>query len=370
MDLSDVDGLEHLAWVVYNGIFIPGNPPRLISHHDWSCIIAGMTFHLIYHGKTVGEHCPPCTVASFNARCATRLVQQQGLWQLDKKRKPPAMLATETPRSTTVKSVVNIPPQGASFHSADGVPAVSLDHNKEEEEEKSFHKFHHHRMMQCLSISWHTDPTWQTAKWLQTCEEGLDDGEISWWLLVSLLTDGSNTAAKDLTRQLVATWRWAGKVSKTPVCWPSLTVLNIGQFLDGDAGEQGWDQPQWLLAYAHALQHIGEVADRRTWSPDGKRFTPEISQLVHAFTDETWPELVEAEVALCWNEPPQEVPCQMDEGPFVEVISHLDQLAKHLLRRWAWDELLFLPPQPNLACLAGVDTWGTLWQLGQMLPSL
>ena len=114
-------------------------------------------------------------------------------------------------------------------------------------------------------------------------------------------------------------------MSKTPICLPSLTVLNTGQFLNEDVEEQGWDQPQWLLAYAHALQHIGEVADGRTWRPNGKQFIPQISQLLDAFVDETWAKLVEAEVVLCWNEPPQEVPHQRDEGTFAEVISHLDQ---------------------------------------------
>ena len=75
VDLSDVDGLEHLAWAVHKGMFIPGDPPRLTGLHDRSRIIAGMTLCLIYHGKTVGEHCPPCTVASFNAKHAMRLMQ-------------------------------------------------------------------------------------------------------------------------------------------------------------------------------------------------------------------------------------------------------------------------------------------------------
>ena len=80
-------------------------------------------------------------------------------------------------------------------------------------------------------------------------------------------------------------------------------------------------------------------------------------QLVDAFIDGTRAELVEAEVILCWNEPPCKVPCQRDEGIFVEVISCLHQLAKHLPMRRAWDELVFLPPP---ACLIRVDTWGTL----------
>ena len=54
VNLNDKNGLEHLAWTVYNGIFIPGNPPMLTGHQDWSCIIAGMTLCLIYRGKTEG----------------------------------------------------------------------------------------------------------------------------------------------------------------------------------------------------------------------------------------------------------------------------------------------------------------------------
>ena len=164
------------------------------------------------------------------------------------------------------------------------------------------------------------------------------------WPLVSLLTDGSDAAVKDLTRWLMAAWRWVEKVSKTPICPPSLTVLNIGQFLDEDMEEKGYDQPQWLLAYDCALHHVGEAANGRTWRPNGVRFTTQVSQLVDTFIDGTRVELVEAEVILCWNEPPWEVLCQRDEGVFVKMISCLDQLTKCLPTRWAWDELVFPPP--------------------------
>ena len=125
-------------------------------------------------------------------------------------------------------------------------------------------------MMQCSPVSQCVDPIWQAAKWLQTCKEGLDDGEISWWPLVSLLTNGSDMAVKDLARWLMAAWRWMGKVSKTPICLPSPSILNIGQFLNEDTenGDTGWDQLQWLVAYAHTLQHIGETVDGRIWRPN------------------------------------------------------------------------------------------------------
>ena len=87
-DLTDMDDLEPLAWVVYDSIFLPGDPPILTGHHDWLCIITEMTLCLIFHGKTMEEHCPPCTVVSFNAKWATRLMKQKGLQWLDKRRKP------------------------------------------------------------------------------------------------------------------------------------------------------------------------------------------------------------------------------------------------------------------------------------------
>ena len=174
VDLTDMDDLECLAWAVYDGIFIPGDPPRLTGHHDWSCIITGMTLHLICHSKTEGEHCPPCTVASFNAKQAMRFTKEQGLQQPDRRRKPGAVLAIEVPKTPAIRSVVNVLPQAASTHSMDGVPTALLDH-KEEKEEEAFHKFHQCRMMWCSPTSQCVDLMWQTTKWLRVCEERLDN---------------------------------------------------------------------------------------------------------------------------------------------------------------------------------------------------
>ena len=48
VNLSDVNGLEHFAWAVYNGVYVPGDPLALTGYHDWECIIAGTTLHLIF----------------------------------------------------------------------------------------------------------------------------------------------------------------------------------------------------------------------------------------------------------------------------------------------------------------------------------
>ena len=59
VNLSDVDGLECLAWAVYNGVYVPGDPLDLTGHHDWERIIVGTTLHLIFHRRTNDEHCKP-----------------------------------------------------------------------------------------------------------------------------------------------------------------------------------------------------------------------------------------------------------------------------------------------------------------------
>ena len=77
--LLSADGLEHLAWAVYDGVFVPGDKLALSGHYDWDRVVAGTLICLIFQGQTDKEHCGPMTIASFNVKWATELVQQQGL---------------------------------------------------------------------------------------------------------------------------------------------------------------------------------------------------------------------------------------------------------------------------------------------------
>ena len=319
VDLNDVDGLEYLAWAVYDGIFLPGNPLALNGHHDWQWIIAGTMLRLIYWGATVGTHFPPCTVTSHNAEQATKW---QGTSRCTKRFKPWTAWSSPALRTPTIKSVVNVPPIATSSLSAEGVPATSLDDCEEDDgEEEAFHQFHQWRVQQsgtqkeatppqCIvmhaspSKSCHIDLMWQTTKWLLNCETSLEEEEISWWLLVGPLTDGSNAATKHLTKRLVAAWKWVGVVLESFVCPPTPTVLNTGQFLDEDLIGYGWSQQEWLLAYAHALQHMGEAVDRRMWRPNRKHFTPQISMLVDTSLEAPGAKVVKADMDHCWSEPP------------------------------------------------------------------
>ena len=146
---------------------------------------------------------------------------------------------------------------------------------------------------------------WQATKWLEASGGNLGKEDITWWPLLLPLTDGSNMAAKELTKHLVAMWRWMVQVSTIPLCPPAPTVLNIKQFLNEHPKEG--DHTPWLLAYARALQHVGEVTNGRMWRRSGVHFTPYISPLVDAFTEETGVELIEADIASCWGQPLEKV---------------------------------------------------------------
>ena len=165
---------------------------------------------------------------------------------------------------------------------------------------------------------------WQTMMWLEACRESLGEEDITWWLLVMPLTDGGTPATKELTKHLISAWRWTAKVSTKPMCPPAPTMLNIGQFLEGCPKEG--DCTPWLLAYALALWHMGEVTEGRTWCPSGVHFTPQISLLLNTFIGETGAELIELNITACWGQLPEEVLQQKDDGPFVDVISYLDKL--------------------------------------------
>ena len=177
---------------------------------------------------------------------------------------------------------------------------------------------------------------------------------------------------RELTKQLLAAWSWVKKVSNTCTCLPAPTVLNIGQFLN-ECPKEG-DHTPWLLAHAHTLQHMDEATDGRMWWPSGVHFTPQIFLLVDVFIQETGAELVEADIASCWGQPLEEVLHQKDEGPFTEVISHLDELAWHVPTRKAWDKLIILPLLAEPHTLHQSDHLGYIMgctmDLGSALPLL
>ena len=121
-------------------------------------------------------------------------------------------------------------------------------------------------------------------------------------------------------------------------------------FLDKEPKEG--DHMPWLLAYTHALQHMGEAMEGRTWHPIGMHFTLQVSPLVDAFIKEMGAELTELRIASCWSQLAVEIPLQKQDGPFADVIAYLDDLARCMLTWKAWDELVFPAPltEPSVPC--------------------
>ena len=75
MDVHDEVYLECLVWVVYEGALLPGDAPALSGSQDWSCVMA-RTYKHIYRGVSNSDHCPLCTVASFDCWQRGRAMQQ------------------------------------------------------------------------------------------------------------------------------------------------------------------------------------------------------------------------------------------------------------------------------------------------------
>ena len=96
---------------------------------------------------------------------------------------------------------------------------------------------------------------------------------------------------------------------------------------------------EWLLAYTHTLQCVGEVAHGRLWHGNGDNCTSQVSLLVDTFLEETSVQLVEADIIGCWD-----VLQQSYTGCFMDVMSYLDELVMCLPTRHTWETLVFAVP--------------------------
>ena len=133
-------------------------------------------------------------------------------------------------------------------------------------------------------------------------------------------------------------WRWTFALSEYCICPSAPTSLNIGQFLP--QGSMGTVQ-EWLLVYAHSLQHVAEAAHERSWHSNRDNYTPQVSLLVDVFLEVTDVRLNEADIVDCWNASKGDVLQQCDTGCFAEVVSYLDELVTRAPTRDTWGTLVF-----------------------------
>ena len=206
------------------------------------------------------------------------------------------------------------------------------------------------------------DPTWRPTHWLQQAVQGISDDEVPWYELVTPLTVGAEGAALSLAKHLLTVWRWSIKVLGEDVCPPSLTALNIGQFMTREEVLEGVGEPHWFVAYSRALQQVGEATCKWKWEwPARETLEVKVSPLVHAFWEETGTDLTVACIKLCWEPTPRGIFRKREEGPVAHVITFMDELAIRVPSLDAWDQFVWLPAAAMLRALTSRAIWLLPW---------
>ena len=219
------------------------------------------------------------------------------------------------------------------------------------------------------------DPTSRTTHWLQLVVQGISDDEVRWYEFIIPLMVGTEGAALSLAKHLLMVWRWSVKVLGWDICPPTLTALNIGQFMTREEVSEGIDEPLWFAAYSHHLQWVGEAACKQKWEwPVGKMPEVRVSPLVHAFWEEPGVELTVACIKLYWGLPLRSIFRRRERGPVAYAITFVDELAIWVPSLDAWDQFIWLPaaamPQAPMEaeqygyhCVQAID-------LGLIMPAM
>ena len=154
---------------------------------------------------------------------------------------------------------------------------------------------------------------------------------------------GTEGVALLLAKCLLTIWWWSIKVQGWDVCPPTLTVLNIGQFMTQEEAQGNVDNSLWFTAYSHALQRVREATRARQWQwPRGKALEVGVSLLVGAFWEKTGIELATSCTRLCWELPPRCVFRWRERGRISHAITFLDDVAVHVPTLNAWDQFVWL----------------------------
>ena len=77
LNMNDVHHLEHLTWVVYDGMLLVGPRPELLSNHLWCTVLARLHKH-IYKGREGVAYCPPQMLGSWDCQEQIEALQRVG----------------------------------------------------------------------------------------------------------------------------------------------------------------------------------------------------------------------------------------------------------------------------------------------------
>ena len=216
--------------------------------------------------------------------------------------------------------------------------------------------------------------TWRTTCWLQLVVQGISNDEVPWYEFVIPLTVGAEGAALSLAKHLLTVWQWSIKVQGWDICLPTLTALNIEQFMTREEVLEGVDEPLWFAAYSCALQWVGEAAHGQKWEwLVGKMPEVRVSPLVHAFWEETGIELTAACIKLCWELPLRSIFRRRERDPVAYAITFVDELAMQVPSLDAWDQFIWPPAAAMSRALAEVEQYGyhrgQAVDLGPVMPA-
>ena len=267
-----------------------------------------------------------------------------------------------------VALVVNVPPYARSSHSSKGTAWASL--NQDEALEDDFQTQHMpvHRIkwwednghrssaearLECSrgSLGQQTgycgdigmeeemletvDPTWQTTRWLQLVVQGISDDEVPWYEFVAPLM-------APLAKCLLTIWWWSIRVQWRDICPPTLTILNIGQFMTWDEVQGDMDNSLWFEVYSCTLQRVREATHGWHWQwLKGKAWEVGVSPLVRVFWEETGIKLATSCTRFCWELLPRGVFRRRERGAISHVITFLDDMAVHVPMLDTWDQFVW-----------------------------
>ena len=187
-------------------------------------------------------------------------------------------------------------------------------------------------------------PTWRTTHWLQLAVQGISHDGVPWYELVIPFMVGAGGVALSLAKRLLTVWWWSIKVQGQDVCPPTLTALNIEQFMTQEEVLENVNDSLWFVAYSCTLQRVGEAAHSQRWQwPRGKAPEVGVSPLVRAFWEETGIKLAATCMKLCWELPPRGVFRRRERGAIFHAITFLHDVAMRVPSLDAWDQFVWPP---------------------------
>ena len=137
------------------------------------------------------------------------------------------------------------------------------------------------------------------------------DAQLNIWLLLRLLTDGSEVSNQHLACRLLSMWHWVSALD-LPTCPPAPSSLNIGHWLWEDCKVN--ERQKWIEAYVCTLQHVGKASEGCYWTSEDRTMTPEVSKLVETFMAVTGTCIPSRVVRECWPSPWEDTPQQDLQG--------------------------------------------------------